>query len=408
MVTLLYRSLCLLAVLLLWATATAQSGYSPQRYMGGSQRYYKPTPKAAYSGSDVLLARAALYRALENYKNKDYRSAEKNLDVYLKYFGGDDDALYMRGFCRYLNNKDRYALRDLKRAIAMNPYVNKDLYTLIGTIYSQHNKHKKAIRFLKKSLKYYPDEAETYNNLGKAYQQIGEHRLAYSCYNTAISLNPDNAIIYNNRGCVLNVRYEHINYVHTNDIKQAITDFDLALAKDQKLAIAHKNKSVAFFLLKEYDTALSEVNQSIELDSTDPTAFFQRAKIYTAQKNFEAASDDLDYCLSHDSTNSTAIKVEIGNLIIAQESYSEAATYFHQLLKEVGYSYRAFIHYKIAQCHALNQNEDLCVKELRKAAQMGYFAKSANVRRFLADENFKSVKSKEFIRFKQQKSKRFL
>lgn len=408
MITLLYRSLCLLAVTLLSFTAMAQSGYSPQRYMGGSQRYYQPTSKAAYSGSDVMMARSALYRAVQDYKNKDYKSAEKNLDIYLKYFGGDDDALYMRGFCRYLNNKDKYALRDLRRAIAMNPLVNKDLYTLIGTIYSQHNKHRKAIHYLKKSLKYYPKEAETYNNLGKAYQQIGEHRMAYSCYNTAISLNPDNAIIYNNRGCVLNVRYEHINYVHTNDIKQAITDFDMALAKDHKLAVAHKNKSVAYFLLKQYDEALAEVNRSIELDSSDPTAFFQRAKIHTARKNFDAAFGDLAYCLLKDSTNSFAIKIEQGNVMLAQEEYSEAISHFNQLVKHASYANRAFIHYKIAQCHALNQNEDLCVKELRKAARMGYFAKASHVRKFLADDNFKSVKSQEFIQFKQNKSKRFL
>ena len=130
-------------MLIVWVmNANAQSF---NRYTGNgySGRYYKPSAPS-YSMTDIIHARTALMTAVEHFKTQDYRNAERQLDIYLKYFGGDDDALYMRGFCRYLNRNDRGALRDLKRSIAMNPMVNKDLYTLIGTIHSQHGEYRRA------------------------------------------------------------------------------------------------------------------------------------------------------------------------------------------------------------------------------------------------------------------------
>jgi tetratricopeptide (TPR) repeat protein len=399
--------ICLLVmpVLSVWAQPLSSAAGSVNA-ASRAYRYYKPSAPS-YSTTDIIHARTALMQAVNHYHNRDYRSAERELDVYLKYFGGDDDALYMRGFCRYLNRNDRGALRDLKRSIAMNPMVNKDLYTLIGTIHSQHAQYHRAIRFLKKSLRYYPNEAETYNNLGKAYQQIGEHRLAYSCYNKAISLNPEQAIVYNNRGCVLNVRYEHIQQVHSSDINQALEDFDQALRMDSTLAVAHKNKSIAYYLLKQHERALEEINDAIRLDQTDYTAYYQRAKVHAALRNFNAASSDLLHCYTQDTLNRFAVTIEQGNLLMAQQIYDEAIAHFSSLLHRSKRSHRAYVHYKIAQCHSLNGDDALAVTYLKKAARHGYFSKSTNIRKFLTDDSFKHSDHEALKKFKHTKSKRF-
>lgn len=399
--------ICLLVMPVLSGWAQSIGGASGGSYNAArSYRYYKPSAPS-YSMTDIIHARTALMTAVEHFKTQDYRNAERQLDVYLKYFGGDDDALYMRGFCRYLNRNDRGALRDLKRSIAMNPMVNKDLYTLIGTIHSQHGEYRRAIRFLKKSLKYYPNEAETYNNLGKAYQQVGEHRLAYNCYNKAISLNPNQAIVYNNRGCVMNIRYDHIQQVHSSDIAQAIQDFNLALTLDSTLAIAHKNKSIAYFLLQQQQQALDEINTAIRLDPKDYTSYYHRAKINTALKNFDAASADLSYCFEHDTLNRFAVNVERGNILMAQQAYEEAIAHFSILLNASKRSYRAYLYYKMAQCHSLNGNETEVVAHLKKATRAGYFSKSSNIRKFLNDDSFKHNDNEALKKFKRNKSKRF-
>ena len=182
----------------------------------------------------------------------------------------------------------------------------------------------------------------------------------------------------------------------------------MALSLDSTLAIAHKNKSIAYFLLQQQQQALDEINTAIRLDPKDYTSYYHRAKVYTAMKNFDAASADLSYCIEHDSLNRFAIYVERGNLLMAQQAYDDAITHFSMLLRVSKRSHRAYLYYKMAQCHSLNGNEKQVVTQLKKATRAGYFSKSSNIRRFLNDDSFKHSDNEALKKFKRNKSKRFI
>ena len=88
-----------------------------------------------------------------------------------------------------------------------------------------------------------------------------------------------------------------VQLLNAAQYKEAITAFDLVLRVLPDLARAYNYPEVAYFNEKQYESALNDLNKSIELKSTFPPAYTNRAAIHLELGNTRLAIDDLQQAL---------------------------------------------------------------------------------------------------------------
>ncbi len=86
-----------------------------------------------------------------------------------------------------------------------------------------------------------------------------------------------------NRGIILN---------REGDVGAAISDFNKALDIDGSLGEAYLNRGNSYYLMRRYDEALADYQQSLETDLTKPwAAWYNIGLAYDAQKMSEKAKE---------------------------------------------------------------------------------------------------------------------
>lgn len=81
--------------------------------------------------------------------------------------------------------------------------------------------------------------------------------------------------------------------------QEAIKALDKAIEKYDRHAMAYERRAKVNFYLKDYHNALRDYNKCIDMDSTIPTAYYGKAKIYAMQENWEEAIKNFDVTLKH-------------------------------------------------------------------------------------------------------------
>ena len=68
------------------------------------------------------------------------------------------------------------------------------------------------------------------------------------------------------------------------DYDKAIADYDEAIELDPKDAVAYNNRGVAWYAKNEYDKAIADFNEAIRLDPEDAVAYINRGNAWYAKK----------------------------------------------------------------------------------------------------------------------------
>src|SRR6185503_8099646 len=92
-----------------------------------------------------------------------------------------------------------------------------------------------------------------------------------------------------------------INYKGAGKIQQSVSAYRTAIAKTKDTAnrsILYRNIALALRSNLDFRGALKEVNTAIVLRKNYKDAYWTRAEIYTALKQFKAAIDDYDQCVA--------------------------------------------------------------------------------------------------------------
>ncbi|WP_456683544.1 tetratricopeptide repeat protein [Bradyrhizobium sp. S3.14.4] len=106
---------------------------------------------------------------------------------------------------------------------------------------------------------------------------------------TFIQARPDSsaalAIAYNNRGNA---------YTAKGDYDSAISDFDQSIALNPTYAKAFNNRGVAHLRRREYELAIEAFDDAIKLDPGYGAAFVNRAGAYLKKNDHQRAAHDYD------------------------------------------------------------------------------------------------------------------
>ncbi|MCM8779936.1 MAG: ROK family protein, partial [Candidatus Omnitrophica bacterium] len=138
------------------------------------------------------------------------------------------------------------------RGLSPSVYYNSALI-----LHKYLNQHEKAIRLLKKAVKFDPAYASAYSALADVYLDLGEYAQASGLYKKAIGLDPGSAQYQYNLG---------VAYMHLAEYAESILYFETAVKYDPEFAEAHFNLGAAYFQLYMINEATTHYRTAIKLN----------------------------------------------------------------------------------------------------------------------------------------------
>lgn len=217
---------------------------------------------------------------------------------------GEDDggnAYYQRALVYQHMQQYKSAIKDFTSALELSNNSPRVLYGR-ALAYQQERMPDNAIIDLSNAIKLKSDFIEAYNLRGVMYDSQGNFKDALADYNNAIALDPNFEQAYFNLGTL---------YIKQKNLTEAKTAFDDAIkynvpaqdALPDEIAIAQSNllqsylgRSRVNLFLNDLKAALDDVNFVITHDSTNADAYKLRAIIY--EKMGDSASAASDYATS--------------------------------------------------------------------------------------------------------------
>lgn len=113
---------------------------------------------------------------------------------------------------------------------------------------------------------------------------------------------------------------EGIDAVQSGNFQLAIDCFSRCIEIDDKNPILFIQRSNAYYVLKQYEKALSDIYSSLAIDQSIPDAYATKGMIEWAMGNLQSAINDYDKALLIDPNNSIyfmnrgQVKRDIGDL----------------------------------------------------------------------------------------------
>lgn len=189
---------------------------------------------------------------------------------------------------------------------------------------------KNSISLYSDIIKKYPHSFVALNSLGAEYMLNKNYDMSLRYLNAAINENTEYYKGYYNRGLL---------YAQTDRIKNAIRDFDKAIALKQYLK-AYVARANAYYLLKDFSKAINDAESALKQDPNNPKAnyvlancyddlnqldksltyynkviasnvenplyFMRRAIVYGKMQQYQKCLQDLDACTNIDSNYAEA------------------------------------------------------------------------------------------------------
>ncbi|MBI5476153.1 tetratricopeptide repeat protein [Stygiobacter electus] len=157
---------------------------------------------------------------------------------------------------------------------------NYDAFTNLGVIWQQKGDMEKSLGYFEKAVKFHPKRARAYHNLGILNSIIG---------------NLDEAVVNLNKAAELDsnspnsIRQLGIIYLQNEKLNEAIGSFNCALMRDNKDTESYLGKSLAYWLLKDYDKVLAVVGEMRSLGLRFNRMELLLADVYFKKKDYENA-----------------------------------------------------------------------------------------------------------------------
>lgn len=260
---------------------------------------------------------------------KDYESALSLVNRGIELNPENMDMILFGGIIRSVLGDQAGALKDISRAIGMNPvyamgYVGRG--TIHGSSVLAVEDYTKAISLCDEIAFFYYLRAEVYSELGQCdfaladydkavelgagsskyrraraffYEKIGQYDLAMNYFDAQIAEQPDSYLPY-----VARAGYYQRQKRHTESISDFMAVIEKAPASGvsaHNLALHYLNRADAYIELGEVEKALLDATIAVDLsDGKNGYALMRRGSIYKQNEQVELALADYDRALEID------------------------------------------------------------------------------------------------------------
>jgi len=169
-----------------------------------------------------------------------------------------------------------------------------------------------------------PDNRKSLLKKGNVYVELKDYEKALKEYNKAIKLFP------NDPECLL---YRGYMYLHnTKEYEKAIADFSQCIEIDSAYRPAYSRSGDAYLELENYDKALADFTKAIDLDKDNAERYDYRANCYVEMEDYTNALKDYDKAIDLSPENPLYYN-ERGLFYLDQEKYDLALKDFASALK---------------------------------------------------------------------------
>lgn len=298
----------------------AESYYFDFKYQLAIDDY---TKALGYNFSDL----GKLYRARGDayYNNGYYAESESDYSNAIPYFSSLPKDLsniyYMRGQANNYQKKDDAAFEDFNKAIEIDPG-NSKVYEQRASIWENKKNYNNAIEDITKAISYGKDQVLSSFFIGDDYKKRAGYYYLQGNYDQAIK-DAESAVAADS---LIDIWWEMGLYQHAGgNYKKAIESYkkEIASIKDTtNIATLHRNIALCYRDMLDYRSAINEADKAINLKMNYGTAYWTRATLFNASKQYQKALDDYDKAmllLADDKTSLSSIYKERGDL------------YFHKL-----------------------------------------------------------------------------
>ena len=194
------------------------------------------------------------------------------------------------------------AIEEVKLAQAKNPkkyaqykkiidsYLNvnpktKDNYIAAANTYRQMGMNVNALNYYKQAQKLDPNNSDIYYFMGLIYLELNDLNASKACLEQALNLNSSNTKAKNlsafvNQKMITNIVNSAYTKYEAKQYQQAYDVLNDGIKKFPKSAYLYYYRAVVSDKTGKYTSAISDLNQAIELDSSHCLSFYLLGKIY--------------------------------------------------------------------------------------------------------------------------------
>ncbi len=251
------------------------------------------------------------------------------------------------------------ALADLNQSIKLQPifaeaYANRSLLHMVKSDYTR------ALADGNQAVKLKPDLAVAHNNRGIIYATTGNYDGAIADFSQTLKLIPKTSnpahtdrtnsrqlssfdlnddrkipvasflttdlsddIIYVNRGFA---------YLAKGNYDSALADFKQAIQLQPNSIFAYLNRSAVYFVKQDYDRGLADLNQVIQLQPNFDLAYVKRGSVYYFKGDYDRALTDLNHAIQLQASSASSYAVR-GEIYFKRDDFDRAIADSSQAIK---------------------------------------------------------------------------
>ena len=200
--------------------------------------------------------------ALRTNNNKIEKAGDNLLDQLTE---GEDDIESVRKYYEKILEEDS---------------TDYEALTNLGVIYQQAGDLEKSLGYFEKAVKFHPQKARAYHNLGILNSIIGNLDEGVNNLNKAAELDSKSPN---------SIRQLGIIYLQNEKLNEAIESFNRALERNNKDTESYVGKSLAYWLLKDYDNVIAVISEMQLLGLRFSRMELLLADVYFKKKDYEKA-----------------------------------------------------------------------------------------------------------------------
>jgi tetratricopeptide (TPR) repeat protein len=216
---------------------------------------------------------------------------------------------------KVVNNDPGTALTLLTNAIELEP-TNPKGYARRALVNLRSENISGALEDLDMAIKYDPQRSEYYGNRGYVNNQLRNSKEALADYEKAIKLDPSNLVYYDlgiarymngDKAGALDAIRKHIDYFGRDELgyyfggiiasetelfNEAIRYFNKGISINEKMPEFYMKRGDVYFIMKQYQDAVTDYSKVIELDGSNGGAYYIRGNAKASLMDKSGACED--------------------------------------------------------------------------------------------------------------------
>lgn len=323
----------------------ASEHYASQDYSAAIKSFTKAI-KVDPKSTQAYLGRGYSYQNL-----RQHNEAIKDFDKAVQLDPELAEAYVARGRSYRDSFENQKAIEDFSRAIQLDPRFVEAYIDRGWTYFLNADDLEKVIDDLDTALEIEPNSLLAYKYRGVAYMDVGNSEQALKDFDIVIDMEPGNAENYRQRALIFTdledlekalddyskainldtdfgMAYQERGFIHLrlDNIQEAIQDFTQGIELLEKSLLEATlqylplfGRGIAYARQGEWDLAISDFSDSIEISDTFAFTYRERGYVYIQLEEYEMAKQDLEMYLSL--APDSADKEEIAETLQTLEPY---------------------------------------------------------------------------------------